>query len=409
MAAQQSTQPVRGFFTYPWHLTREPVEATLTTMRDTYLCNAIALAGSYHTATFLTPRGGDSYVSERRSATVMFHPNLDHYAPEGPWPLVDTELAESDILGQTSQACDALGMQLNLWLVVLHSTALGQAHPDLCVTNLVGDVYSHNLCPAHDRVRSYATGLVKDVCHQVRPHTLLLESATFMPALHGAHHEIVLHAVNPLVHWLLTLCFCPMCLRRAEAARVDGPAARAEARTLLNSLMEDEASGPSSPHMHDLSALVMERPRLRAYADSRVTTVMSLLGEMRAAAVKADCRVEVIPNTGVYPLGRSWTLGVNISGLGEVADGAMLLGYHPATADIEADVRAYRALAGALPYSMALNVGPKLIPNWQDLVHRAVLATRSGARGLFYYNWGLLTEQRLGWVRAANAAISEQT
>jgi len=52
-----TSAPVRGFFTYPWDLTDAPVEATLTTMRDSYACNAVALAGSYHSATLLTPRG----------------------------------------------------------------------------------------------------------------------------------------------------------------------------------------------------------------------------------------------------------------------------------------------------------------------------------------------------------------
>lgn len=406
MTMTGATPPVRGFFTYPWHLLDEPVETTLARMKNDYYCNAIAVAGSYHTATLLTPRSQQSLISERRGAMVAFNPDLSLYAPEGPWPLVDSSTADEDILGHIARACDRLEMQLNLWLVVLHSSSLGQAHPDLCQVNLAGDRYSYALCPSQSRVRAYAVGLVKDVCQHYRPHTLLLESAHFMPPLHGGHHEISLVNLNPLLHWLMGLCFCPACVARAEREDVDSSGALEDARSLLTTMLDDENHGaPSVVRHEDISGILMEMPRLQAYSDIRVETVMSLLQEIGFAADVYNTRVEVIPNTGVRPLARSWQLGVSIRGLKNVVSGAMVLGYYPDAADVEAELRSYKSLAGALPFSVALNAGYPQTTSPGSLSARAAAAVAGGARGLFYYNWSLLTERRLDWVRQANLAL----
>lgn len=392
--------PVRGFFAYPWDLMDAPVEATLTAMRDDYACNAVALAGSYHSATLLTPRGTRSYIVERPDASVMFHPDLAAYPPEGPWPVVDTAIADAGILGQAADACARLGMQLNVWLVVLHSSALGRAHPDLTCCNVMGDAYSFSLCPAQARVRAYAVGLVRDVCRRARPHTLLLESATFMPVLHGGHHDISLLAMNPVLQWLLTLCFCPACVAHAERAAVDVVGAADDARAMLRALMNEGAAGEGV-----LGSALIERPRLAAYSQSRIATVMSLLGEMRGAAAECGARLEVIPNTGVRSITRSWALGVQLGGLRDVADGAMVLGYYPEPSEVITELHQFQLLAGDLPFSLALNVGHALSPTRPGLIARAVAGTQAGARGVFYYNWGLLSEERLSWVRAANEAV----
>lgn len=381
-----TSAPVRGFFTYPWDLMDAPVDATLRVMRDDYGCNAVALAGSYHSATLLTPRGAQSYVVERPDAAVMFHPDLAAYPPEGPWPVVDTAAADADILRRTADGCSRLGMEFDVWLVVLHSSALGRAHSDLTCYNVMGDAYSFSLCPSQARVRAYAVGLIRDVCRQVHPHTLLLESATFMPALHGGHHDISLLAMNPMLQWLLTLCFCPACTARAEWAAVDVAGAADDARGMLRVLLNDGAAGVAAAGVEVLGSALVERPRLAAYSQVRIATVMSLLGEMRVAATECGARLEVIPNTGVRPIARSWALGVHLAGLREVADGAMVLGYYAEPGEVITELNQYQLLAGDLPFSLALNVGHTLSPTRTGLVARAMAGTQAGARGIFYYN-----------------------
>ena len=400
------TPPVRGFFTYPCDLLAEPVELTLTQMRDVYGCNAIALAASYHTATLLTPRRPDSLFTRRERSMVMFRPDWSLYPAEGPWPVEDPVTADPDIIGQARAACGALDMQLNLWLVLLHNSALGEAHPDLCVHNMAGDTYSFSLCPSQPRVRAWAVGLVRDVCRQYGPHTLLLESASFMPTLHGGHHEIALVHLGSTARWLLGLCFCSACLARADAAEIETQAVITEARSLLDAVIDMPETGESGQQrFSDLGAVLLARPRLRRYAELRIETVMSLLREVRDTAHEYRVRVEVIPNSAVRPLAHGWTLGIDVGRLREVADGALVLGYYPAPGDITAELANLAGLAGDLPFSVALNAGAVNTSTRGALINNALAAARSGPRAVFYYNWGLLSEQRLAWVRDANAAL----
>lgn len=398
--------PVRGFFTYPWDLLDEPVEQTLLRMRDVSGCNAIALAASYHSGSLLTPRRSGALFTRRERSMVMYHPDLSLYPAEGPWPVEDSATADVDIIGQVSAGCANLSMQLNLWLVLLHNSTLGEAHSDLCARNLTGDTYTFSLCPAQPRVRAYAVGLVRDVCRQYRPHTLLLESASFMPALHGAHHEIALVHLGSTARWLLGLCFCAACVGRAEAARLDVEATIQDARTLLDAVLDVAETGESAyPRFSDLGSALLARPRLRTYAEMRIQTVMSLLQELRDTAHEYGVRIEVIPNSGVRPLAQGWTLGVEVGSLGEVVDGALVLAYYPAAGDVMAELGNLAGLARDLAFSVALNVGAIATPTRNTLIQNALAAARSGARGLFYYNWGLLSQQRLEWVRDANQAV----
>ena len=58
---------------------------------------------------------------------------------------------------------DKSGMAVNVWLVLLHNTRLGMAHPDAVVRNAFDDPYFYNLCPSAPEARAYAVGLAKDV------------------------------------------------------------------------------------------------------------------------------------------------------------------------------------------------------------------------------------------------------
>ena len=52
-------------------------------------------------------------------------------------------------------------MAVNVWLVLLHNTRLGMAHPDAVVRNAFGDPYFYNLCPSAPDARAYAIGLAQ--------------------------------------------------------------------------------------------------------------------------------------------------------------------------------------------------------------------------------------------------------
>ena len=398
--------PKRGFFTFPWDLLAEPVEATLKVMQETYLSDAIVVAGSYHQDRLFAPRGEQGYYMERPTSTVAFHPNLSFYPPEGPWPIVDLATADPAIIAQARDAADKLDMQFAVWLVTLHASTLGQAHPDLCVQNLAGDRYSFNLCPSQPRVRSYGLGLVRDVCRQIRPQSLILESPSYMSASHETHHTSVMTPIGEAAQWLLSLCFCSSCLARAQARDIDAVGALYDARSLLPALLHDDADSlPTAHGPSPLTAILLGWPRLRAYSEMRMDVVMSLVSEMTQVAHGASSRVQVIINTEIGHVSRAWMLGLDVGKLGQAVDGVVVLGNPSDTVSVQREISTLRALAPELPMSVALNSGYPATLERDALVNTAITASEAAAEAIFYRNWGLLTPQRLDWVRAANAAL----
>ncbi len=398
--------PKRGFFTFPWDLLAEPTATTFQVMQDTYLSDAVAVAGSYHQARLFAPRGEQGYFMERPNSTLAFHPNLSLYPPEGPWPIVDPATADPGTLAQAREAAEKLDMQFDIWLVMLHSSTLGQAHSDLCVQNLAGDRYSFNLCPSQPRGRSYALGLVRDVCRQFRPHNLILESPTFMPARHDHYHAGVAAPIGEASDWLLGLCFCSACLARAQAADIDALGALYDARSLLPALLQNSLDGvASAPGPSPLSALLVGWPRLRAYAEMRMEAVMSLLAEIVRVAHDANARVEVILNAGVDYVSRAWMLGLDVGKLGNVIDGTVILGNPAPAGGVQREMGTARVLAPQLPMAVALEAGYPAAPDRDALIASALGAAEASAEAIYYRNWGLLTSQRLDWVRAANSAL----
>ncbi|MFN8497726.1 MAG: hypothetical protein U0641_07705 [Anaerolineae bacterium] len=378
-------------------------------MQDEYLTDAITVAGSYHQARLFRPRTEGGYYMERPTSTVAFQPNLALYPPAGPWPVVESTTADPDILRRARDGADKLNMQFDLWLVTLHSSTLGQAHPELCVQNLVGDQYSFSLCPSQPRVRAYATGLVNDVCQQVQPHTLLLESASFMPSSHDTYPLRVLTHIGEAAHWLLGLCFCSSCLARAQASDIDALGALYDARSLLPALLDEggdslaEGAAPSP-----LGPILVGWSRLRAYAEMRMGVVTDLLKEMCQAAHDAGVRVEVMVNADVGDVNRAWSVGFDLRTLGEIADGAAVQVGRGGANGVRAEMSSLRALAPTLSASAALNAGFPATPDRDTLIASAAAAAETSVAAIRYQNWGLLSGERLGWVRAANAALLDR-
>src|SRR5258708_9714709 len=106
----------------------------------------------------MRPHGKAVKVYFTDDGTVYF--NADPLRYGGIKPVANGLLAERDVL---RELVDDGSMAVNVWLVLLHNTRLGMAHPDTVVRNAFGDPYYYSLCPSAPDARAYAIGLAKDV------------------------------------------------------------------------------------------------------------------------------------------------------------------------------------------------------------------------------------------------------
>jgi len=158
-----------GFFTYAWDLMGDDAAGIIDGMADTYHCGAIMLNAFYHHARLLYPRAKGPKTRRYNGALAAFSVRQEFYSASGITPSVEPELAQRNVLEKVGPMIRRAGMDYGLWVVGLHNSTLGEAHPDLCVSNCFGDVYTYTLCPGQSRNREYLLGLIGDVCSRFAP------------------------------------------------------------------------------------------------------------------------------------------------------------------------------------------------------------------------------------------------
>ena len=202
----------KAIYTYAWDLAETGVAVAAKEFRDLGL-DTVTIAGSYHAGKFMRPHGKAGKVYFPDDGTVYFNADPSRYGAIK--PVANGLLGERDVL---RELVETGGMAVNVWLVLLHNTRLGMAHPDAVVRNAFGDPYYYNLCPSAPDARAYAIGLASDVTKSYPVGGISLEAPGFTPYAHGYHHEFALMKSNPWLENMLGLCFCEHCV----AARGEG-------------------------------------------------------------------------------------------------------------------------------------------------------------------------------------------
>ena len=192
--------PYRSLYTYPWDLA-EVDPAPFARRIGQCGLNAVTVAMSYHAGRFIRPHATGARVYFPEDGSIYFRHNPERYGRIRPLP--GTLVNDTDVLRELAQSTPEL--QVHAWVVLLHNTPLGFAHPDVTVRNVFGDPYPYNLCPSHPDAREYAVALCADLCSAYPLRGLCLETPGFLPFEHGYHHEFAQLRLNPWAAGLLAL------------------------------------------------------------------------------------------------------------------------------------------------------------------------------------------------------------
>lgn len=388
----------RAIYTYPWDLAEEGVAACVSDFLRLGL-DTVTVAGSYHAGKFLRPHGKAGKVYFPEDGTAYFRTDPTRYGAIK--PIANSLLGESDVLGElTAQE----RMAVNVWLVLLHNTALGMAHPHSVVRNAFGDPYYYNLCPSAPEARAYALGLAKDVTERYPVAGISLEAPGFAPYAHGYHHEFALLRSNMWLENMLGLCFCDHCVAGAEAMGIDARRLRARVAADITDYLDSDVDFPSDMAEAFWRADIVAEGDLRRYLDYRNHVVTSLVAEIRAA-VRADATVAVIPSVA-RPTGGAWYEGSDLCALGEAAGIIEACFYEPSPLRVKADLFDIRRRVGQDVVLRGI-----LRPSFPDLETEAdVVAAvealrRGGVTELAFYNYGHLRQANLDWIGTAMGAL----
>lgn len=381
----------KAIYGYAWDLAETGVGAAI----DEFLAlglDTVTIAGSYHAGKFLRPHGKAGKVYFPNDGTTYFNTDASRYGAIKPLP--NALLADRDVLRELT---DDGRMTTNVWLVLLHNTTLGMAHPESVVHNAFGDPYFYNLCPSAPEARAYARGLARDVTESYPIAGLSLEAPGFTPYAHGYHHEFALMRSNPWLENQLGLCFCEHCVARAEAEGIDARRLKAQVATDVEAYLASDIDFPPDMAEAFWRADVAAEGDLRRYLDFRRNTVISLVAEIRAE-VRTSANIAVIPSVA-RPTGGAWYEGSDLRALGGTTGILEACFYEPSPMRVKSDLFDIRRRVGK-----DVKLRGILRPSFPDLASRtdfiaAVDALRAGGVDeLAFYNYGHLRRANLAWI-----------
>ncbi|HQZ14024.1 MAG TPA: hypothetical protein PK286_14165 [Devosia sp.] len=383
-----------AIYGYAWDIAEAGVREAVDEFRQLGI-DTVTLAGSYHAGKFIRPHGKRGKIYFPEDGTVYFNADLSRYGAIK--PVANSLLRESDTLRELTET----DMPVNVWLVLLHNTRLGMAHPDSVNRNAFGDPYFYNLCPSAPEARAYAIGLAKDVTESYPVSGISVEAPGFTPYAHGYHHEMSSMRWNPWLENQMGLCFCGHCVAAAEKAGIDAKRLKAQTAADIEAYLSSDLDFPADMAEAFWKADVVADGDLRRYLDFRNGVVTSLIEEIRAA-VRKDADVAVIPSVA-RPTGGAWYEGSDLNALARATGLIEACFYEPSAMRVKSDLfdikRRLRGTDARL--RGILRPAPPDIGSKDEFVAAVAALREGGVEGFGFYNWGHLRRTNLEWIRAA--------
>ncbi|AKS31541.1 hypothetical protein [Mycolicibacterium goodii] len=194
-------------YAYPWDVIGDP--AFVDRVRALGI-SRIALAAAYHSTRAATPLHPRTRLVTARTAAL--------YRPVRPGAWTNRRLVPApaewvgdDPFGNAASVLIDAGIEVAAWIVLTHSTRLGEANPDVAVRNCFDEVYHYALCPQSAEVREYAATLAAEAVRGVPCSSVVLEACGQLGIVHGGHHEKTDGAYDAETQRLLSICCCNAC------------------------------------------------------------------------------------------------------------------------------------------------------------------------------------------------------
>jgi len=373
-------------WTYVWDLADEGYQEVMQRLREASV-TGISLATAYHAGKFLAPHNPKRRVVFTEDGTVYFRPTQSRYGLIR--PRANSLVRSGHGLERTKREADRLGLKTHAWIVCCHNTPLGLQYPACACENAFGDKLYHNLCPANDEIRKYLRALIKDVA-SCGVDVIELEALQFQGYTHGFHHEREGIELNQASRFLLGLCFCPFCRRKAKEAAVNIDALQRFTRQTLESFFADPAS--FSERYPDIARLPQEL--IDPFLSWRTSVVSSLLESL----VDVSGSVKLRQLMHVDPVARR-LVSVDPAKAAKLTGGLLALAYVRDGEALRAPVAELRNLVGDAEIRAGLQVGLPESGGKNEFLGRMKVLRSLGIVDFNFYNYGFIPYQNLEWVK----------
>ncbi len=355
--------------------------------------DAVSVAAKYHSVEHLQPRAKGKKWFVSRQAACYFRPDPHSYRYTVIKPFPSPLLGEEDLFGKICDAATKEGVQVIAWTVFLHDTRTGLQHPDACMVNCFGDIYTSNLCPANPEVREFVKGLCRDLSRYPLM-AIECESLHYGGVGHFHGHEKVGMVLSEADEFLLGLCFCQYCQRAAKQQGINAASLR---RTVARLVEETLATG--KPSAGSVEELMDRLPDLKGVAAAREQVVSTLVRE--AAAESA------VPLSFIL-MGSGWVIGATPASLdGSVARFEILAYTHDPRTVARRVREALREIKVPERLVVGLQAYAPAAPEEETLLSNVRAALQAGASNFSFYHYGIMPPAHLAWIAKAVALIKQ--
>lgn len=372
---------------YPWDLRDEGVDTTIGTLQDLGI-GEVNLATNYHSVQTFNPRN-----PERRTwfsqASSYFQPG-DGYGELSPIP--NERMDEDDWVAEIGAAFAESPLRLNSWTIGCHNSRLGARHPEYALRTPHDDPLVFGLCPSQPAVQRYLRTMVSDLDGRGTFDRIELETFDYFYGTgFGWHHDKFHTRLGDLGEFLFGLCFCEACRKSAQDAGIDVETVQEICRDTVDAIAEGEL-----PYGIEPGEWLLNYPSVWAYVDHRTETLTDLYHELASVATEADLGTYV----GMLDVEDGWKHGLDLEALAEPLDYATVIAYEGNPDDVGGRIRTARQLTDADLHVGVLPAHPHVYDSatLENIVDTAV---EEDVDRVSFYNYGLLPERNLEWVRSA--------
>ena len=376
---------------YPWDILDYGMERTLGILKSMRL-TGLSVAINYHAAKLLLPHNPHRKIYFPEPDMLYFPPDPRFY-PESFRPLESSETKGSNFLTQLIQKAHEFEMDVTAWTIGMHNSHLGFLHPETTIETALGDHLLHSLCPSNPSVRAYVQGLVTDLTSHFDLSAIELEAPGFMRFTHGYHHEMYGIEMSPSLDFLLSLCFCPYCMREASAAGVNVEVLRKAVRSYI----KRELDGPYLPKAPQ--NLLGAIPELEEFVEWRVQMMSNWIATLKGS-MRRNRRLSIIPTTSPPTSEARLLIGTDPTKIAQIADSITVCGYFSSKNKLAEDLDMLLA-EGVPPEKMRVGLRPQAPDShsFEDFVTKLGVVAERKLAGVSFYNFGQMRATSFDWIR----------
>lgn len=372
-----------------WDLVDGGIDDVLLRVKGEAGVNGITLTLAGGPVDRFRPQVGVTPRMFRSTAGAHFHPNADRYEATRLKPVAADWLRSRDPLPRVYEACDRQGIRLRGRLTL--GPALGQLHrhDESKLKNAYGEINPAWYCPVNPDVRALYTAMVADVCDRQVCNKLEI-MLRFPHASWTTGEAPAGFAGTNAAAWLLGLCFCESCRQQAGNDDVNIDAASHAARVLIDAVRQPDETDPGMS-LADLLGSDDALRQLHVWRQAQITTLAAELIET------ASCDIWFARSN--TPINDNMDNRV----IADLAAG--LIARCPCAdrvEDIDAVVRRVCEETNDVRRTeLRIDLHGDQCDEGDILVRCAQRAAGHGVAHMTFGDFGLLTTDRLDWVRRA--------